>query len=274
MAGVNAAAVASARSGARVYMDVYMSNHGHWLLGGPLAVAEDFFDIWRVCLWNYERSKGMKSDLRRWEAQFSEVEDLTAFRNCSAYIARNGYLAMKDVTPFGYEWCSADLFFNGHLKDLDPGAPYSTLTRDAKRRLCRSSEVELPDGYRVRNGLITRESYIVLPGVEAMFNSGSQYFNKLARNAEADMVISHMIGETIMIPDDEMFAIVAHWARRDLGVEAGLKGLNPDQRIELARRMHNEYNSDNRQIAQILRLPRDAVDRMYRATPRAMPKMG
>ena len=201
--------------------------------------------------------------MRSWSARFDRAENLNSLRNMAVYIPRNAYLVLPDQTPFGFEWTCSDLFFNGHIKDLNPGVPYESLSRAEKRKICRSANLELPSGYRVRDGMITRESFVEKPGLECMFNSGNQFFNKLARNAEVDLEIAHRLGEELMIPDDEMYSLVNLWCRRDLSIKGGIVELTPVQRLGMARKMHDEYNSDNRQIAQILKIPRRDVDDMF-----------
>ena len=259
---VNSAAIAAARTGVKVYIDVYMSNHGHWLVGcRTVQEAESFFEEWAVQISQWEIRKGLKSNLRSWPYKVYDVPDLRAFRNITAYIARNGYEAIKDTTPYSYAWGSADLFFNGTLRDNDSGRPYSDLTVREKKAICHSHNYELPDNYRVKDGRILKTSYIQMPGVQLFFNSGNQYFNMLARNSTSDIEISRMIGEKIMLPDDEVYSAISSICSKEYG--KSLKEINVNQRWDLAKKMRFDYNSNNRQIAQILRIPIGDIERVF-----------
>jgi len=70
-----------------------------------------------------------------------------------------------------------------------------------------------------------------------------------------------MIGEKITLPDDEVFGIACSISQAEF--KAPLKTLDVPRRLELARILHFEYGSNNRQISQILRLPIDEINRVF-----------
>jgi len=259
---VNATAIAAARNGVKVYGDVYMSNHAHWIVGScSREQAQTFYDDWTRHLAKWDSLVNGITDLRNWPGKIYEVPDLKAFRSMFAYLARNPYVAISDATPFGYRWGSADLFFNDNVRDYDLGVPYSSLSIRGKRLICRSKNIDLPERYRVRDGRILKLSYIEMPGTQSLFNSGNQYFNMLARNAETNLEIARMIGEKITLPDDEVFGIACSISQAEF--KSPLKTLDVPRRLELARILHFEYGSNNRQISQILRLPVDEINRVF-----------
>lgn len=262
VAGLNAIAVNVARTGAKDFIDVIMSNHCHFIIGGDSRIRDGFMDGWRNQVSVYKRAKGLRTSLKNWPYKSILIQNLKAARNFAVYVARNGYRAMKDETPTGYPWGCGDLFFNGRRAFYPEGTPYNSLLKTEKRAICHSRDLTLPDTYKVHRGMITRESYICLPGIESFFNSGNQYFNMLARSSESDIAISGLTGDAMMIPDDEMFSNVLIWCRKDFNV-ARISELSPEQRYALAKRMRFEYHSNNRQIAQILRLTHDVVDQLF-----------
>lgn len=259
----NATAVNVARSGVRDYVDVHMDTHAHWMMAGSRLQCESFFEGWKRAIWAWDRQRNGKSSLYDWGVQISEIPNLAALRNIAAYIARNPYVAMRDKTPTGYLYGSADLFFNDNTIFWADGVPFSSLASSKRREICRTRDYSLPESYRVINGCITKKSYIQLPGLEKFFNSGNQFFNMLARHAESDLAIAKSIGEIIRIPDDEMFSIICRMIKDQFGNTCKIRDLSPDQRMAIAKKMHFEYNSTNAQIARMLSIPVSAVDRMF-----------
>jgi len=258
---INSTAIAVAQSGVKMYVDIIMSNHGHWLVSGKPEQCQLFYDVWRDKVYLMERDRDKQCSKVKWDCKIYPIKDLKMFRNVVAYIARNAYVAMKNETPIGYPWGSADLFFNRHYDNLPKGTPYNDLTYREKRQICRGRSIDLPDNYMVYNGLIVPTSYIERPGVENFFLHANQYFSMLARHAEADIEIGMMTGEKMMLPDDEMFSTVSAWSRQSFGVP--IKSLSEVQKFDIAKKMKYACNSDNRQISQILRLSRKAVDRIF-----------
>jgi hypothetical protein len=93
---------------------------------------------------------------------------------------------------------------------------------------------------------------------ESFFESAHQYFHQLSRKVEADAETARWIGETILLPNEDVFRIVADWYKVQT-----VKLLTPDQRLAAARRMKAELMSNNKQIAQVLSLPLNQIDLLF-----------
>ena len=50
-----------------------------------------------------------------------DIEDKWQFQNELAYIVRNPFVAMKDVNPLAYPWCSGYLYFNAKEETRSKG---------------------------------------------------------------------------------------------------------------------------------------------------------
>lgn len=240
----------------RLLNDVQMNNHLHFVLEGPLQEVEVFVERLKKRMRRYLLQKG--KDLKQWNIQIKQITDLTYLRYGILYVARNPYMARRDATPTGYRWGSSHLLFNNNLKDYTPGRLYSKLSYNEKRDVCKSHDMDLPATYRYHNGMILRSSFVDYRRAEEFFVSANQYFQWLSRRKESDVEIARWIGESILLPNEDVFRIVSDWYK----VKA-ITTLTPDQRLEAARRMKAELNSNNKQIAQVLKLPLSQIDALF-----------
>ena len=258
--GTNITAIAAGLSGFVVLNDVQMNNHHHILGTGTRNQVESFVRLFSDKMRRFQNTVGNGS-LKNWKIRIDETTDLQQFRNRTAYIDRNPYVVRLDSTPSGYPWSSAGLFFNGNLWMMEKGDPFQSLSIDARRIICRSKIIDLPNTYRVFRGMILRSSFVDYHRTESMFNSANQYFSLLYRRGEADVEIARMLGEGIQLPNEEVFQIVAGWFEG-----RKIRDLNLQERLVAARKMKKELACANKQIVQILRLPAEDVDIMF---PRA-----
>ena len=255
--GSNLVAISAAETGFVVLDDTVMNNHHHILGRGHRSNADNFSVRLREKMRRYQLSLGNPS-LKELRIQIDEVQDLKQFRNYVGYIDRNAYVARLDSTPAGYPWGAGNLFFNGNLWLMNEGVAWNSLSIENRRRICRSHAIDLPSSYRVRDGMILRSSFVDHKHTESLFNSANQYFSMLTRRGEADVEIARMKGESIQLPNEEVFQIVGSWYP-----ESGIRGLGTTERLETAQSMKKRLNSSNKQIAQVLRLPLGEVEKMF-----------
>ena len=237
-----------------------MNNHLHLLLEGGLSDIHLFSERLRRQIRRFEIDRGypLSDD---WGFHLLQAKDLLALRRFFVYISRNPYVASRNATPTGYPWSGNAFLFNDARRYFQSGIPYDILPIRDKRKICRSHEVELPSPYRVADGMILPESFLSIQRAEQFFKSANQYFSYLYRQGESDVEIAHLIGESILLPNDEVFSIVCGWYRVKT-----VKQLSAEQRLEAAKRMRFELASNPKQISQVLRLPLTDVERMF---PRA-----
>ena len=255
--GTNIVATSLAGLRIRVLNEVEMNNHLHLVAEGILAEIRCFEERLRLKMHRYQHSKGRPS-LLKWEIHVKQIDSLTYLRNAILYVSRNPYVARRNVTPNGYRWSGGYLFFNETLVDYRQGTPWAEVSYKEKRLICRSHNTDMPDHYRVLDGMITRSSFIDYRRTERFFNSANQYFKLLAKNVEADAETARWIGERILLPNEDVFRIVADW----YSVKS-VSSLNMDQREEAARKMKFQLMSNNKQISQVLKLQPGQVDAMF-----------
>ena len=254
--GTNLVAIAVAGLRLQILVDVIMNNHLHQVAEGPYDQALIFAEKLRKQMRAYLRRKGRT--LKDWDIQIKEITELKYLRNAILYVARNPYVAHRDATPLGYRWGSAHLLFNRNVSDYTQGILFKDLSFREKRELCHSHEIELPQAYRVSDSMILRQSFVSYKRTEEFFISANQFFQWLSRKKESDVETAKWIGESILLPNDDVFRIVSDW----FGVKS-ITTLTPDDRLQAARRMKAELSSNNKQIAQVLRLPQRQIDLLF-----------
>lgn len=255
--GTNIVAISEAHSGFSIMDDVQMNNHHHILGSGSYEVAITFAEDLHKAERKYQQSLG-KPSLKEWDIRIDPIPTLKSFRNMAAYTDRNAYVARLDSMPTGYPWGSASLFFNGNLWLMDSGTRFCDIGGREKRVICRSHNVDLPESFRVKNGMILRSSFVDYHATEKLFNSANQYFTSITRHGEADIEMANMLGERIQLPNEEVFQIVSGWYPGQK-----LRELEPDTRLKAALRMRKTLGSSNRQISQVLRLSAADVNRLF-----------
>ena len=254
--GTNIIAVSIKGLNVRILNEVLMNNHLHLVLEGISEDVDIFIERLKKRVRRFLHQKG--KDLKLWNIRKDQITDLTHLRNVIVYIARNPYVARRDSTPTGYRWGSSHLLFNNNICDYAEGIPYEELSYNDKRKVCRSHDIDLPNGYRYYNGMILRASFVDFRRAETFFGSANKYFQWLSRRKESDITIARWIGESILLPNEDVFRIVSDW----YGVTS-ITSLLPDQRIEAASRMKADLNSNNKQIAQVLKLPLKQIEELF-----------
>jgi hypothetical protein len=148
---------------------------------------------------------------------------------------------------------------------------YDDLTIREKRKICHSYAVDiLPDmihqpavrQVRVLDGVILPSCYCDVAEAESMFRSAHHYFHLLTRKYEAYGEIAARLHESVFIADEEMYSAVCALCMKYYGVK------NPGQlsakdRVEVARRMRQDFNASNRQIQKILKLDASIVAELF-----------
>lgn len=257
MDGANMVAVSVHELALRLLADVEMNNHLHFVFEGAYEQVLVFVERFRKMMSRYQLAKGNPS-LNRWDIQIKSIDNLKYLRNALLYVFRNPSVAMRNCTPLGYKWSSAQLMFNENLYRYGQGVPYNSLTYREKRLIAHSRELILPDSYRVLDGMILRECFVDYKRAESFFESAHQFFYQLGRKVESDAETARWIGEKILLPNEDVFGIVSAWYNVQ---KTSL--LSTNQRLEAARRMKAELMSNNKQIAQVLRIPIEQVDQFF-----------
>lgn len=236
-----------------------MTDHLHVLYAGRASSGKLFFDRYSQRL---KRIVGPADCFRGFKPKILPLPDLRSVRNEIVYINRNGYVVCPDHTPFSYPWGSGIMYFNPFYERI-PTRPYSSLTRDAKRLICRSRDIDLPAGYSVMGNLIAPNEYCYAKEIGMrLFRDAHQYFNLLSKDYEAYSETAKRLGESVFIADEEMYSVAKSLCEKYYNVKTPSL-LKPDERIDLAKHLHSDYNATAKQLSRILKLDKKIVNELF-----------
>lgn len=269
---MNLIAIATAVTGVKIITFQVMSNHFHFILEGPECLCQEFFKRIKNRMLRYYPAENRYKNLVDFTAKVLPIPDLVALRNEVVYTNRNGYLIDPRYTPFSYPWGSGNLFFNPYARLLD-SQPYSSLSDREKKSLCKSRLLVLPEGYRVRNGVIVPESYCSYSKGEALFRDAHHYFASVSKNYEAYSAVAKSLGEEIILTDEEMFAMVVTKSKREYG-ENRPSMLPQNVKLDYARMMRQDYYASEGQIQRILKLDRKDIGELFGRSATLVVKTG
>ena len=259
---MNIIALCSLRSSIRVITFEIMSDHLHFLLEGKKDDCSFFMDI---VMSRIKRMFSKKGKVVNWSRfVFNNpipITDLRMLRNEIVYVNRNGFLVDVSKTPFSYEWGAGYLYFNA-LRSFQFGRPVSDLTFREKRLVFHSDNVVVPCRFRCYGDVILPISFCDIEYGESFFRDGTHYFNMLSKAFEAYSESAKRLGDKVFINDEEVYPAVVDICRRQYGLSSP-RFMGNEQRIEIAKVMHNRFNSSNEQIRRIIGLELSVIKEMF-----------
>ncbi len=239
-----------------------MSNHVHFILCGSEAAALEFFALFKKRLNRYLYSNGKKTDLGHFECgRPIAVGDLESMRNHIAYVNRNNFVVDPSQTPFTYPYGANGYYFNPWAKERRQTFFGKYGIKD-KRQLVHSKSIDYPDTYTVVDGYFSPANYCLLKVGEGMFRDARHYFFKIAKDIESYRDIAALAGDSVFYTDDELFDVVRRECRQKYNGERAVT-LGWEQKLELARTLHFDYNAGNAKIARLLKLTTETLDEIF-----------
>jgi hypothetical protein len=265
--GLTLSAVCTLDAGIKVYAIQIMNNHLHLIARAHSP---------KQCI---EYLKLYSKRLKRWAASRGKIlvlpdmfvceplpiDNLQLLRNSIVYTHRNRYVVDSSQTPFSSPWGSGVLYFGPDIDSLK-SVKFNDLSYKDKRLITCSRNIILPDYYTVRNGCISPESFCDWQTGRAFFRSAHQYFNMLTKNFEAYAEFSNLLGDAANITDEELYSYAISYSKQVSNVSSPAL-LPHDAKLDLARKLHFDYHSNNSQIRRILKIEPSVLESMF-PTPR------
>lgn len=131
-----------------------------------------------------------------------------------------------------------------------------------RRSICHSKETTMSDRIKVLNDIIIPTSYCYICDGERFFRDAHHYFNLLSKNYEAYSEISKKLSDSIFLSDEEIFSVVCAISVKDYAVKQPSL-LSSTDKIEIAKKMHFDYNASNKQIQRILKLDVAIIESLF-----------
>jgi len=252
---------------AKVYSNItiiafqLMSNHFHFLIKSDEEEIKDMLALYFRTLKKALASNGKTTKLSADDCRFFLVDGLDNMRNVITYINRNGYVVSDLYTPLSYPWGTSMYYYSNFVEWM-----YNEVRKPLggrERRDLTHSKVfdSVTDLYMVR-GYACPLSFCSISYGESMFRNARHYFYKLSKNIESAADISKTIGERIFYTDDELYSIVVDECKKNYTCNKPSL-LSPPNKIEMAKKLHYDYNSTNKQIQRILKLDSSVVNALF-----------
>lgn len=242
----------------RIYAFQIMSNHIHMVVSGECSQIQDFFTYFRDRLGLYLNKT---VDLSYFELKLFPIEDLSYFRNAVAYVNRNGFVVMNDVTPFSHPWGSSSYFFqpmSSRYSEL-AGKPIGNA---AIRALMHSRQCDHLKGLKMIDGYISPLEFCDIKTAENTFRDAKQYFYAISRNVESYSEMARSIGESVFYTDSDLYNAAVRLAKDHFG-RYDLRTLPVEAKMEIAKRLHFDYNAGDKQLQRLLSMDAMVLKAMF-----------
>lgn len=237
-----------------------MSNHVHLIMHGEREDCLEFFEFYKRRLKRLFTKMGRVVDWDCFQQHILEIESLKALRNEIIYANRNAYVANYKYTPFSYPWGGGWAYFSPIVYML-PVKTAEEMGSSKMRELTHYRDVANLAPLKFVGDVPFIPSFCRIDIGERMFQDARSYFHLLTRNAEAFSQIASRLRDTVFLTDDEMFVVAARCAAEMFSTKLGL--LTPDQRVQLARKLHFDYNATNQQLRRVLKLDISVLNEMF-----------
>lgn len=245
----------------RILTFQWMSNHLHLTLAGTVEEISEMFAMLKKYLGNFLSSRGRPVSLEGWDFKLRKIESLSDIRNVIAYNNRNGFLVHSDSTPFIYPWGANRFLFNPDALQRFRDCR-ETFPKAAFRDLFRTHRFDALTGKPLLDGSIPPPAFCDINSTEGLYRNARHYFYVISRNLESMKTIAHEIGESVYYTDDDIYTILLGICREQYNV--GRPALIPAQaKVEVARKLHYEYNAGAKQIARMLKIERSILESLF-----------
>lgn len=231
----------------KIYAFQLMNNHLHLIIGGNEQSILEFFSYFVERLQKY--FAGLR-DLGAFKLKLFPINDLSYLRNAIVYVNRNGFVVNNNVTPFSYPWGSSQYFFQSLAVRYSRLAGKS-IGITALRALIHSRDCDMFKNLMVVDGYISPLEFCDIVAAERFFRDAKQYFYYISRKVESYSEIAKSIGEAIFYNDNDLYAAAVNIARDNFGSH-DLRTLPAAAKLELAKRLHYDYNASAKQLQRLL----------------------
>ncbi len=238
-----------------------MSNHFHFVVTGEEESFMRWFNAIVKKLKTHPALSESRYLLASLEVKLISVNDLENMRNVIAYINRNGFVANVNETPFSYPWGANRYFFNEEAKRRYRSCR-TKVTFTERREMFHSNKADyLKDIYSL-DDYICPACFCSVQTGESLFRNARHYFSKITKGIESYSEIAKSIGETLFYNDDELYSLVVSVCQKSYGIKSP-RMISAEAKIELAKKLHYDYNSGNKQISRMLGMNINAVDSLF-----------
>ena len=242
-----------------------MSNHVHFVLCGTEVEVLAFFDLFKRRLRLYLAKNRDRTNLTHFCCDNPiAITTLESLRNQIGYTNRNNFVVDPDQTPFTFPYGANSYFFHPLAKER-PYSLYADLSILKKRAFVHSKAIDYPDSFQIVDGYFSPMNYCRIDIGEGVFRDARHYFHKLSKEIESYKEIAAVLGDAIYYTDDELGDVVYRICKEKYnGQRATLLGKN--DKLDLARKLHFDYNADNAKIHRLTGLSPETLRALFPQT--------
>lgn len=245
----------------RLYSFELMSNHMHMLLSGSRDEIDAFFRLYIKTLNKCFSAEGNHKDILDLTYKCHPVESLDYLQNLIVYIHRNASVADRNVSPYTYKWGTGRYYFNPEALERYKNDKQK-VTMCQRQQFSHSRKFDNVSGLYEIDNCISPYSFCQIAEGESMFSGAGHYLFMLAKNVESSKTISAEIGERIKYNDYELYPILLKIASKMFDTN-DINALSSNQKMQLAKTLHYDYNSGNKQICRMLKIGISIVDDLF-----------
>ena len=245
-----------------IYAFCLMDNHVHFILRGSYSGCLAFIRTYKWCLSRKFGSMGRPGIFRKGgEVLLKEMTDPLYIAQAIAYVLRNPVKAGMHVTPQGYPWSSARLYFSE--SDWSPvGSRRIDSLSSKERKAITNNYKKLPADWLIdRGGMILPESYVNVRAVEAVYGRPGQFMYWLNKADDKVLELDNGVAAKSRYTYEELETnmneiIVNHFGKR------GLKDLGMQSRAELASIMKRRFGASPARLSLLLGIEKDILSKL------------
>ena len=245
-----------------------MNNHVHLILCGSREDCLEFFVVFKGKLKRLFKGRDRAVDWDKFEARIIGIPDLKALRNEILYVHRNAYVVNSKYTPFSYPWGGGWAYFSPVIEML-PVKSVMEIGFNKARELTHHRNVSDIAGIKFVGDVPFIPSFCRVDIGQSMFRDARSYFYSLTREVEAFSQIASRLKDQVFLTSEEMFKVAANSAEECFSKKLSM--LTPGQKIELARKLHYDYNASNDMLRRVLKLELSVLNELF---PSAKPSGG
>lgn len=237
-----------------------MNNHVHLILSGSKEDCMEFFAMYKGRLKRIFKGFDRLVDWDRFQAQIIEIKDLRALRNEILYVHRNAYVVNSKYTPFSYPWGGGWAYFSPVI-DVLPVKSVSEMGCNKAREITHYRNVAEIASLGFVGEVPFIPSFCRVDIGQSMFRDARSYFYSLTREVEAFSQIASRLKDQVFLTSEEMFRVASIYAEKCFSQKLSM--LTPEQKIELARKLHYDYNASNDTLRRVLKLELSVLNELF-----------
>jgi len=243
---------------------VLMDNHFHFVVNAStremcISFVNEFKRL--TAIFN-KKTYNEQNSLEKLPINVEDVNDEDYLKTLICYVIKNPTKARISMF-YDYPWGSGQLYFRRSDVSallLNGAKPWRDYSATQLKRIF-SSRIDIPDNWLISNNYILPNNYVQTLFVEQLFGTTKSYMYFLSLNKDKE-VDSKCKWNAICLSDIEMRQARNEFSKELFGTEH-LHSLSIQQRIIIAKKLHQQYSISNKQLSRVLAIPLDEVKKIF-----------